>query len=139
MIPALAREGLLGDRGEKGTRIGGGVFDEIVCIRVLCGVPRPKETIAGLYRVLKPGGRFVLLEHVVNDAGQGNGLGWVLQWLYSALGWSFLMGNCDLRRDTTALLMDAAKADGGWAKVQLETVDDWSSLPHIFGSCIKKA
>jgi hypothetical protein len=136
LVPALAREGLFGKGGEEG--LGEGVFDEIVCIRVLCGVPRPSETVKGLYRCLKPGGRFVLFEHVVSNAKPGNGLGWVLQYLYSSLGWSFLMGGCDLRRDTAVLLMEAAEVDGGWAMVELETVDEWSSLPHIFGYCIKK-
>jgi SAM-dependent methyltransferase len=136
LLPALAKEGLLGKGGEG---LDEGVFDEIVCIRVLCGVPRPGETVRGLYRCLKPGGRFLLFEHVVNDAQRGNGLGWFLQRIYSALGWSFLMSGCDLRRNTAASLIEAAKEDEGWAKVQLETIDEWSTLPHIFGYCIKKA
>ncbi|KAH8598579.1 hypothetical protein B0O99DRAFT_615440 [Bisporella sp. PMI_857] len=136
LIPALAREGLLG--GEK--MLGNGVFDEIVCIRVLCGVPRIEETVEGLYRCLKPGGRFVLCEHVVNAGSEGSSLvGWFLQYLYTALGWSFFLGGCQLRRDTTALLMKAAEADDGWAMVHLEKVDEWSAIPHIVGYCIKKA
>lgn len=36
LLPALAREGLLG----KEQSVVDGIFDEIVCIRVLCGVPK---------------------------------------------------------------------------------------------------
>jgi SAM-dependent methyltransferase len=136
LFPALAKEGLLGEE----EILGNGVFDEIVCIRVLCGVPRVQETVDALYKCLKPGGRLVLCEHVVNTSGQGHHLvGWLLQYLYTALGWSALMGGCQLRRDTTTVLMKAAEADGGWAKMQLERVDEWSVIPHIVGYCIKRA
>ena len=136
LIPGLAKGGLL---DEKKT-LGDGVFDEIVCIRVLCGVPQVQETVDVLYKCLKPGGRLVVCEHVVNNGeGGGNVVGWFLQYLYMALGWSFFMGGCRLRRDTTALLMKAAEADGGWAEVQLERVDEWSTIPHIVGYCAKSA
>ena len=135
LIPALAKEGLLSEERV----LGDGIFDEIVCIRVLCGVPRVRETVEVLYECLKPGGRLVLCEHVVNPGNGGSNLmGWFLQYFYGALGWPFFMGGCQLRRDTIALLMEAAEADGGWAKVQLEKVDEWSLLPHVVGYCIKK-
>lgn len=136
LIPALAKEGLLSE--EK--VLGNGVFDEIVCIRVLCGVPRVQEAVDVLYKCLKPEGRLVLCEHVVNPGNEGSSLvGWFLQYLYMALGWSFFLGGCQLRRDTTTLLMKAGEADGGWEKVQLEKVDEWSTIPHIVGYCIKQA
>lgn len=51
LIPALAKASSLKDGASQG------VFDDIVCVRVLCGVPRPEVTIQGLYRLLKSGGR----------------------------------------------------------------------------------
>lgn len=132
LVPALAKEGLLG-------KDGAGVFDEVACVRVLCGVPKQRETVENLYRCLKPGGRFVVCEHVVNDDEEP--LGWVgrlLQGVYMALGWPFWGGGCELTRDTEAVLMKAAEADGGWAEVKMEKVDKWSVLPDIVGYCIKR-
>ena len=42
------------------------LFDEIVCLRVLCGVLDQASGVADLYSLLKPGGRFVVFEHVLN-------------------------------------------------------------------------
>ena len=135
LIPALAKEGLLG----KASSLADGVFDEIVCVRVLCGVPKLNETVEGLYRCLKPGGRFVVCEHVVNDDSKPGGwVGRLLQHCYTALGWSFFGGGCELLRDTAAVLMKAAEADGGWAEAKLEKVDEWSVVPHIVGYFVKR-
>jgi SAM-dependent methyltransferase len=135
LIPALAREGLLG----KEQSVTDGFFDEVVCIRVLCGVPKFNETVECLYRCLKPGGRFVLCEHIVSDSQHGgNGAVRMLQQFYMALGWSFLIGGCHLTRDTKAALIKAAESDGGWSDVKLDLKDEWSPLPHIVGYCIKR-
>jgi SAM-dependent methyltransferase len=136
LIPALAREGLLG----KEKSLADGLFDEIVCIRVLCSVPKLNETVDGLYRCLKPGGRLVVCEHVVSDDIKGGSkVRRFLQHLYMALGWSFWLGGCQLTRDTTAVLMKAAEADGGWSEVRLEKAYEWSVIPHIVGYCTKKS
>jgi SAM-dependent methyltransferase len=135
LIPALGRLELLG----KGQNVVDGIFDEVVCIRVLCGVPRLDETVECLYRLLKPGGRFVLCEHIVSDAHHGGSAGVrALQHFYMALGWSFLIGGCHLTRDTLAALMKAAESDGGWADTKLEFKDEWSAVPHVVGYFVKK-
>jgi len=137
LIPALAKEGLLGN-ADKGLDVG--AFDEVVCIRVLCGVPKLNETVEGLYRCLKPGGRFVVYEHVINDDSKPGGwVGRLLQHLYMALGWSFFGGGCELLRDTDAVLMQAAEADGGWAEVKLKKLDEWSVAPHVIGYFVKRS
>lgn len=75
--------------------LGLGVLNEIVCIRVLCGIPKVQETVEELYKCLKPGGRLVICAHVLNDYSHGSSIvGWLLQHLYTVLGWSFLMGAC---------------------------------------------
>lgn len=130
LVPALHQEGLM----EKDAGLSTGIFDEIVCIRVLCGVDDIAATIDGLYRCLKPGGRFVVCEHVACRKPAGE----VFQRLYGLLGWSFWAGGCELRRDTARLLRDAAKMDDGWRTEELHLVDDWSSLPHIVGFFVKK-
>jgi len=42
-------------------------FDAVVCTLVLCSVPRPDAVLAEARRLLKPGGRFVFIEHVAAE------------------------------------------------------------------------
>jgi ubiquinone/menaquinone biosynthesis C-methylase UbiE len=46
---------------------GSGSFDAVVGSFVFCSVPNPEAGLAEIARVLKPGGRLVLLEHVLSD------------------------------------------------------------------------
>jgi len=39
-------------------------FDTVVCTLALCSIPDDRAAIAEVFRVLRPGGRFVLVEHV---------------------------------------------------------------------------
>lgn len=52
-------------------------FDTVVCALALCSIPRPEKAIAEMQRVLVPGGRLLLLDHI--------GSSWppiyALQWL----------------------------------------------------------
>lgn len=131
LIPALAKAGVLSGAGE-------GVFDEICCVRVLCGVPRPAETVRGLYGLLKPGGRMVVHEHVVNPWREEDGsvASRVLQAVYSWVGWDFFLG-CKIDRDTKALLLEAGGKDG-WSKVELKSLMGWSVMPHCTGYLVKR-
>lgn len=125
LIPALAKDGLLKDATE-------GVFDEIVSIRVLCGVPDLKETVDGLYGLLKSGGRLIVTEHVVS---RGSAIARMLQVAYMWVGgWKFWMGGCCLDRDTTKVLRDA----GMWQNVELKIWNSWSAIPHIVGYLVKQ-
>lgn len=42
-------------------------FDCVTCTMVLCTVPEPADALAEVARVLKPGGRFLFLEHVRSE------------------------------------------------------------------------
>ncbi|KAF2141310.1 uncharacterized protein K452DRAFT_351445 [Aplosporella prunicola CBS 121167] len=132
LFPALAKAGLLEGGAE-------GVFDEVVCVRVLCGVPRPEETVKGLYKLLKPGGRLVLHEHIVNPWKESGGsfISRCLQAIYMALGWKFLMGSCCMDRDTKSIALAAGGKDG-WSQVQLQYLNPWSPFPYLVGSLVKK-
>lgn len=138
LLPALDRLGV-SVAGE-----GGGIFDTIICVRVLCSVPDPARTIADLYSLLRPGGKMLVVEHVVNpwprqNRKKGSFLARLMQALYSMLGWSFFMGDCHLDRDTTGYLLQAAEKDGGWESVELEHRWEWSAMPYISGVLVKRA
>ncbi|KAJ5573525.1 uncharacterized protein N7459_007952 [Penicillium hispanicum] len=117
-----------------------GVFDTIICVRVLCSVPEMERTVRELYALLKPGGRMLVLEHVVNPwrTAKGSVVARAAQSVYQMAGWSFLVGDCCLTRDTETVLRAAADGDGGWASVELERWFEWSPMPHLSGVLVKK-
>lgn len=131
LIPALHKSKILGESGTGE----GGVFDEICCLRVLCGVPHPKETINGLYALLKPGGRMVICEHVVNPwRTEGSVDARAMQFVYTMLGWPFFLGGCEMQRNTPEFLREAAE----WEKFQLQYVEPKGVVPFVVGELIKK-
>jgi ubiquinone/menaquinone biosynthesis C-methylase UbiE len=42
-------------------------FDTVVCTISLCNIPDYRSAITEMYRVLRPGGRLVLIDHVASD------------------------------------------------------------------------
>jgi SAM-dependent methyltransferase len=48
-------------------------FDTVVGGFIMCSIPNPEAAIAEIARVLRPGGRYIFLEHV--HAGEGTALG----------------------------------------------------------------
>ncbi len=49
-------------------------FDCVIATFVFCSVPDPCAGLKECYRVLKPGGRFILLEHMGSDNKLANGI-----------------------------------------------------------------
>ncbi|WP_235879095.1 class I SAM-dependent methyltransferase [Saccharopolyspora karakumensis] len=45
-----------------------GAFDTVVCTFSLCAIPDHEQAIAEMHRVLRPGGRLLLADHVVSTA-----------------------------------------------------------------------
>jgi ubiquinone/menaquinone biosynthesis C-methylase UbiE len=78
-----------------------GSFDAAVAAFVLCSVEDPQTVLAEARRVLRPGGKLVLLEHV---RGEGRVARWQdrLTPLHKRLA-----GNCHLNRDTRATVRAA--------------------------------
>lgn len=79
-------------------------FDAVVATLVLCSVPDLGRAIAEIHRVLKPGGRFVFLEHVAAEQRPRR-----LRWQRRVEPvWKRIAGNCHLTRRTA----DAIAAGG---------------------------
>lgn len=129
LVPALAKEGLLAQQGD-------GVFDTIVTFRALCGIPEPQKTVDLFYRLLKPGGRLIFLEHVSNsgDASkEGSLLAWALQRVYMRMGWKFWNGGCELTRDTEQFMNIAARQGFGWSVKEVYRTKTQGCIPEIYG------
>ncbi len=74
-----------------------GSFDAAVCTLVLCTVPDPAGTLELLHRLLKPGAKLIVLEHVRAKSGFGQ----TVQNLMNPF-WRHLAEGCQLNRDTHA-------------------------------------
>jgi SAM-dependent methyltransferase len=85
--------------------------DAVIATLVLCTVRDPAATLREVRRVLRPGGRFVFMEHVAAPPQTGTR---TAQRLIRPL-WSFLGDGCRPDRDTARTIEQA-----GFARVQLD-------------------
>jgi ubiquinone/menaquinone biosynthesis C-methylase UbiE len=85
--------------------------DAVVSTLVLCTVDDPHAAIAEIHRVLRPGGRFLYLEHVIAPRP---GVLRTSQRL-ARRPWSRLFDCCDTCRDTEATIRSFS-----WSRVELE-------------------
>lgn len=133
LLPALVKADDLASKKE-GSEVGQS-FDAIVSIRSLCSIPDPEKSIQMHYALLRPGGKYIICEHVINPwpESQGTRLGRFMQLFYTALGWPYFVGGCRLSQDTIRMLERAGK----WEKVELQRDTDWSALPFVTGVFIK--
>jgi len=77
-------------------------FDTIVSTLVLCSVPNLANSLKEIYRLLRPDGTFLFLEHVISNHPQ------TLTWQRRIEPfWSFCAGNCQLTRDTSTAIRTA--------------------------------
>lgn len=107
--------------------------DTIVTFSVLCSVPVPEQTCKFLYTLLKPGGQWLLMEHVVVDDKYP-----LSRWVQRTfqLVWPTLFGGCNLTRDTARYIREA----GPWSRVEVGKGDGefgWELLGHATGRMIK--
>jgi len=61
-------------------------YDTVVCTLSLCAIPDERRAIAEMNRVLRPGGRLLLLDHVAAASRLGRVLQWLLERITVPLG-----------------------------------------------------
>jgi len=100
--------------------------DAVISTLVLCSVRDPEAALREVRRVLKPGGRFVFMEHVA--APQGTALRRVQRALSPI--WRALSDDCHPDRDTGRLIGAAGFADVDLRNIRLPVP---IMSPHIVG------
>lgn len=104
---ARARDKATASRGHITLQHGGdemletlprGGFDAAVCALVLCSVDDPLVTLARIRRVLRPGGKLAVMEHV-----RSRGMLGAVQDRLRPL-WERIAAGCQLNRDTKSLI-----------------------------------
>jgi len=135
LLPGLAKAGLLPSADKVQP-----VFDCIIAARVLCTLPHLEESLEVLYGLLKPSGKILVVEHVVNpwskDKDSGGLIGRLTQMIYRPW-WKFFI-QCNIDADTETLLLKVGERNGGWGKVELRRNLEWSTLSWIAG-CLEKS
>jgi SAM-dependent methyltransferase len=82
-------------------------LDAVVSTLVLCSVHDPAQVLAEARRVLRPGGRFIFLEHVAAPAGSG-----LRRWQNLARPlWQVVGDGCHPNRETGVAIQHAGFAD----------------------------
>ncbi|KAI8710470.1 hypothetical protein NCS52_01564000 [Fusarium sp. LHS14.1] len=107
--------------------------DSVVTVNVLCCVPSQESACKSLYSLLKPGGQWLVYEHVVAEPKYP--IPRLLQHAYNIV-WPFFLGGCNIKRDTAEVL----KRAGTWETVDLDRKNGeggWEMLGHIVGKLVK--
>lgn len=105
-------------------------MDAVISTHVLCSVNDQTRALAEIRRVLKPGGRFVFVEHVAAPRGS------LLRKAQAAVKpvWSFVGDGCHPDRETWQMIENA-----GFAQVEIEHFRAPYPIasPHIAGSAVR--
>jgi ubiquinone/menaquinone biosynthesis C-methylase UbiE len=105
-------------------------IDTVISTLVLCSVPNIDYTLQAILRVLKPGGRFLFIEHVAAPKGT------VLRQVQSAIRpiWKVIGDGCHPDRETLIALENS-----GFSSINYERFDSQLPIvsPHIIGVATK--
>ena len=133
MLPHLRREAArlgmrieLIDGAAESLPLPDGSVDAVISTLVLCSVTDQSRVLGEIRRVLKPGGKFVFIEHVA--APRGTGLRRAQHWICPL--WRRMGDGCHPDRETWVAVENA-----GFRALELERFDAPLPLvrPHIAG------
>jgi ubiquinone/menaquinone biosynthesis C-methylase UbiE len=97
-------------------------YDAVVATLLLCSVADPQHALAEIHRVLRPGGRYVFIEHVGAEPGTSR-----RRWQrVIEPAWKRVAGNCHVTRDTAGAIERA-----GFDLVRLERASMRKALPWV--------
>ena len=103
-------------------------FDTIVSTLVLCSVPSLEASLQEIYRLLRPNGTLLFLEHVLSDHPP------TATWQRRIEPyWSFCAGNCRLTRNT------AGAIDAAGLKIEQLTEASMTGAPAFVSRTIRGA
>jgi ubiquinone/menaquinone biosynthesis C-methylase UbiE len=93
-------------------------FDVVVSTLVLCSVDSPGRSLAEVWRILRPGGSLLFLEHVAAEGRPG----WLRWQRLMEPAWRCLAGNCHLTRNTADVIAEMGFAVEGMRKEPIRRV-----------------
>lgn len=108
-------------------------FDTVMTLNVMCSASNPEVLAKGAYDMLKPGGKWIVYEHV-----RAHSKSTFINWWQKTVNnvWPFFMGGCSLTRDTLALLRET----GPWTKDTVGPAKNdspYSMIPSVSGVLYK--
>ena len=110
------------------------VADTVISTLVLCSVPDARQVLSEVRRILRPGGRYLFIEHVA--AASGTLLRLVQRLLWPV--WYLIGDGCHISRNTGQAIQAA-----GFASVRMEEfrlpsppAPPWVS-PHVAGEAVR--
>ncbi len=110
------------------------VVDLVISTLVLCSVPDIERVLQELRRVLKPGGRFLFIEHVAAARGTG------LRFQQSIMGpaWRIFGDGCRINREIGTAIESArfSSVEIRSLRVPSPPAPRWVS-PHIIGQAVR--
>jgi SAM-dependent methyltransferase len=109
-----------------------GSFDAVIACLVLCSVSDLACSLAGLARVLRPGGELRFLEHVRAGGGPKAGVQSALDRSHL---WPLLGGGCHCARDTVGAIRAAGFAVTSVRQLSVGPSWGWTN-PHVLGVAV---
>ncbi|KAG8193393.1 hypothetical protein JTE90_012195 [Oedothorax gibbosus] len=108
-------------------------FDVVVGTYVLCSCKDPVEVLKEVKRVLKPGGKYLFLEHIFFQDGGFN------SWLQKIAGplWKLYFNGCVLDRDSGTSIRKTGFSDVKMDPVTISGIFVHPYSPQIIGMAIK--